>query len=149
MKAPDWNSDDKAGSLQVWVTALTEEARRQYLTVGTHVEIFFVFNNEGLAEVMPVAGMDKDSIVVSLKQLLIDRQAYAFIHISEGTARHMDSADEADILIVHAESREGISVAYVSTVARRGEEKLLLDAVKVDGARLGGRFCGLFRKLAK
>jgi hypothetical protein len=149
MDAPDWHSDDKAGSLQVWVTALTEEARRQYLTAGTHIEIFFVFNEDGLEEVVPVAGMDKDAAVAALKQLLIERQGYAFIHISEGTARHMDSSDEADILIVHAESRDGFSVAYVSTVVRRGEEKLLLDTVKVDGARLGGRFCGIFQTLAR
>ncbi|HEY5621755.1 MAG TPA: hypothetical protein VIR77_04060 [Pontiella sp.] len=149
MEAPDWNPNDKSGSLQVWVTALTEEARRQFLTAGTHVEIFFVFNDEGLEEVMPAAGMAKDEMVSALKQLLTESKGYAFIHISEGTARSIDSTDEADILIVHAESRDGFSVAYVSTVAMKGEEKLLLDAVEVDGSRLGGRFSNIFQTLTR
>ncbi len=119
---------------------LNEEARRQFLEAGTHVEIFFLFSDEGLMEVVPIAGMEKDDIVRELKIMLSERNGYAFIHISEGTMRHMDTADQADMLLVHAESRDGLSVAYCSTVAMRDEEKLLLDAVKLDGAKLEGRF---------
>ena len=61
--------------------------------------------------------------------------------------RHMDTADQADMLLVHAESRDGLSVAWCSTVALRGEEKLLLDAVKIDGEKLDGRFAHIFQDL--
>ena len=147
MEAPEWNGQDKAGSLEQWIQELNEEARRQFLEAGTHVELFFLFNDEGLMEVVPIVGMEKDEIVAALKKMLSERDGYAFIHISEGTMRHMDTADKADMLLVHAESRDGLSVAYCSTVAMRGEEKLLLDAVKVDGEKLGGRFAHIFKDL--
>jgi len=147
MQAPEWNTQDKAESLTQWIEILNEEARRQFLEVGTHVEIFFLFNDEGLMEVIPIAGMEKDEIVRELKKMLAERDGYAFIHISEGTLRHMDTADQSDMLLVHAESREGLSVAYCSTIAMRGEEKLLLDAVKVDGEKLDGRFTHIFNDL--
>jgi len=147
MEAPEWNEQDKAGSLEQWIDMLNGEARRQFLEAGTHVEIFFVFNDEGLMEVIPIAGMEKDDIVRELKIMLAERDGYAFIHISEATARHMDSADKADMLLVHAESRDGLSMAWCSTVALRGEEKMLLDAAKVDGEKLKGRFAHIFKDL--
>ena len=127
---------------------LNEEARRQFLAAGTHVEIFFIFGDNGLMEVVPIVGMDKADIVHELKKLLNDRDGYAFIHIAEATAQNMDSADEADMLLVHAESREGYSVAYCSTVVMQGENKLLLDAVQVDGSKLGGQFTHIFKDQA-
>ena len=144
MQAPKWNGQDKAGSLEQWIDMLNEEARRQFLEAGTHVEIFFVFNDEGLMEVIPIAGMEKDDIVRELKIMLAERDGYAFIHISEGTMRHMDTADKADMLLVHAESRAGLSMAYCSTVTTRGEEKMLLDAVEIEGKKLEGRFANIF-----
>ena len=147
MQAPEWNGQDRNGSLTQWIDMLNEEARRQFLEAGTHVEIFFLFNDEGLMEVVPIAGMEKDDIVRELKKRLVERDGYAFIHISEGIMRHMDTADKADMLLVHAESRDGLSTAYCSTVAMRDEEKLLLDALKLDGAKLEGRFTNIFADL--
>jgi len=145
MQAPEWNTQDKTKSLIQWIDVLNEEARRQFLEAGTHVEIFFLFNDEGLMEVVPIAGMEKDEIVRELKNMLAERDGYAFIHISEGTMRHMDTVDQADMLLVHAESRDGLSVVWCSTVAMQGEKKLLLDAVKIDGAKLEGRFAHIFQ----
>lgn len=147
MQAPEWNGLDKTGSLIQWVEMVNEEARRQFLQAGTHIEIFFLFNDEGVMEVVPVVDMEKDDIVRELKKILAERDGYAFIHISEGTMRHMDTADEAGMLLVHAESRDGLAMAYCSTVAIRDEEKLLLDAVKLDGAKLEGRFANIFADL--
>lgn len=147
METPKWNTQDKIKSLAQWVEILNEEARRQFLEAGTHVEIFFLFNDEGLMEVIPIAGMEKDEIVQELKKMLAARDGYAFIHISEGTMRHLDTADQADMLLVHAESRDGFSEAWCSTVALQGEGKLLLDAVKVDGAKMEGRFAHIFKDL--
>jgi hypothetical protein len=45
---------------------------------------------------------------------------------------------------VIAETRDGFSKAWFHTVVKKGEEKLLMDAVEVDGARLKGRFTGIF-----
>ena len=145
MTAPDWNTLDKSGSLQQWIDVLNNEARRQFLEAGTHVEIFFIFGDEGLLEVVPIGGMEKDDVVQELKKMLDERDGYAFIHIAEATAQHMDSADASDLLLVHAESRDGLSVACCSTVVLQGEKKLLLDAVKVDGSKLDGRFAGIFK----
>ena len=145
MTPPNWNTLDKPGSLQQWIDVLNTEARRQFLEAGTHVEIFFIFGDEGLMEVVPIVGMDKDDVVRDLKKMLDERAGYAFIHIAEATAQHMDSADASDLLLVHAESREGLSVACCSTVVLQGEKKLLLDAVRVDGSKLDGRFAGIFK----
>ena len=147
MQAPEWNNQNKAESLEAWIDVLNTEARRQFLEAGTHVEIFFLFNNEGLMEVIPIAGMEKNEIVRELKKMLSERNGYAYIHISEGTMKHLDTADEADLLRVHAASRDGLGVAYCSTVAQRGEEKLLRDAIQVDGEKLDGRFTRIFQDL--
>jgi len=144
MNAPEWNTENKEESLKQWIAMLNDEARRQFLNDGTHLEIFFLFNDEGIMEIVPIVGMDKDDIVSELKKMLSERSGYAFIHIAEATAKAMDSADEADSLLVHAESRDGLSAALFSTVAMKGDEKLLLDAVEVDGAKLDGRFTHIF-----
>ena len=147
MNAPEWNVADKQGSLRLWIDELNGEARRQFLEAGTHVELFFVFGHGGLMEIVPIVGMDKDDIVRELQKMISERDGYAFIHIAEATARHMDTADEADMLLVHAESRDGLSMAYCSTVAMQDDKKLLLDAVQVDGSKLDGRFAGIFEEL--
>jgi hypothetical protein len=145
MTPPEWNTLDKPGSLQQWIDVLNAEARRQFLEAGTHVEIFFIFGDEGLMEVVPIVDMKKDDVVHELKKMLDERDGYAFIHIAEATAQHMDSAAASDLLLVHAESRDGVSVACCSTVVLQGETKLLLDTVRVDGSKLDGRFAGLFK----
>jgi hypothetical protein len=147
MHTPEWNAEDKAGSLNQWIEILNEEARRQFLEAGTHIEIIFVFNDEGLMEVVPIVGMDKDDMLRELKVMLSERAGYAFIHIAEATAQHIDSDAKADSLVVLAENREGLSSAWLSTVVMRGEEKLLMDAVRVDGAKLAGRMTGIFQGL--
>lgn len=147
MQAPEWNTEDKAGSLERWIAELNGEARRQFLGAGTHIEIIFVFNNAGLMEVVPIVGMEKDDIVRELKSMLTERNGYAYIHIAEATASHLDSDAQADSLLVLAESRDGLSTAYFNTVVEQGDKKLLLDAVQVDGSKLNGRFTGIFKDL--
>ena len=143
MQAPEWNPKDKSGSFERWIDELNTEARRQFLEAGTHIEIIFLFNDEGLMEVVPIVGMDKDDIVHELKAVLSKRNGYAFIHIAEATARRLDS--DADSLLVLAESRDGLSTAYFNTVVEQGDKKLLLDTVQVDGSKLNGRFAGIFK----
>ena len=145
MNPPEWNKDDKPNSLRTWIERLNAEARRQFLTDGTHLEIFFLFNDEGLMNIAPIAGMDKEMILSGLKRTLDEKNGYAYIHIVEATARAVDRAAEADSLLLHAESRDGLSTAFFSTVAMKGDEKLLLDAVEVDGSKLEGRFTGIFK----
>lgn len=144
MTPPDWDIEDKQHSLVQWIEMLNEEARRQFLEAGTHIELFFIFGEGGLMEVVPIVGMEKEDVVAELKKLLRERNAYAFIHIAEAAARHMDTVDETDMLFVHAESRDGYSIAHCSAVVLQGEQKMLLDAVAVDGSRLDGRFAGIF-----
>lgn len=145
MNAPEWNKENKRESLKQWVEMLNAEARRQFLQDGTHLEIFFLFNNEGLMNIAPIAGMEKEEIVSGLKQTLAEKNGYAYIHIVEATAKAMDSAAEADSLLVIAESRDGFSKAWFHTVAKKGDEKMLLDSVEVDGSKLAGRFAGIFK----
>ena len=144
MNAPEWRAADKQGSLRQWIDELSEEARKQFLEAGTHLEIFFIFGDEGLMEIVPIVGMEKEDIARQLRKMISERSGYAFIHIAEATARHMDTADATDMLLVHAESRDGFSRAICSTVVLQGEKKMLLDAVEVDGSRLEGRFVGIF-----
>ncbi len=145
MNPPEWNTQDKQGSLKKWIDILNAEARRQFLQDGTHLEIFFLFNEEGLMNIAPIAGMEKEAIVAGLKQTLNEKDGFAYIHIVEAAARVLDSADEADSLLVVAETRDGFSKAWFHTVAMKGDEKLLLEAVEVDGSQLAGRFTGIFK----
>ena len=121
MNPPDWNTDNKQASLLKWIGILNAEARRQFLEAGTHVEIFFLFNGEGLMNIAPIAGMEKEAIIAGLKQTLNDNDGYAYIHIVEARAKAMDSADEADSLLLIAESRDGFSKAWFHTVAMKGD----------------------------
>lgn len=145
MNAPEWDQTDKQGSLEKWIEMLNGEARRQFLQDGTHLEIFFLFNDEGLMNIAPVAGMEKDAIINGLKNTLAEKNGFAYIHIVEATAKAINSEAEADSLLVIAESRDGFSKAWFHTVVQKGEEKLLMDAVEVDGSKLDGRFTGIFR----
>ena len=145
MNAPEWNIEDKQASLNKWIELLNSESRRQFLADGTHLEIFFLFNNDGLMNIAPIAGMEKEAIIAGLKQTLNDKDGYAYIHLVEATAKALDTADEADSLLLIAESRDGFSKAWFHTVAKKGEENLLMDAIEVDGARLDGRFTGIFK----
>jgi hypothetical protein len=147
MDKPQWNPRDKAGSLQEWIRQLNKEARRQFLLAGCHIELIFIFSDDGLLEVVPVIAMGKNEMVAALKKLLAGRNGYAYIHIAEATVRRLDSDAESDSLLVIAESRDGLSEAWISTVARRNEEKMLLDAVRISGPRLQGRFMGMFEDI--
>lgn len=145
MNPPEWNRENKPESLKKWIGMLNGEARRQFLESGTHLEIFFLFNDDGLMNLVPVAGMEKDDIVRELKRTLAEKNGYAYIHIVEATAKALASADEADSLLLIAETRDGFSTVWFHTVAKKGDEKLLLDAVEVDGSKLDGRFTGIFK----
>jgi hypothetical protein len=144
MNAPEWNNEDKQGSLEKWIEMLNAEARRQFLEAGTHLEIFFLFNDEGLMNIAPIAGMEKEEIISGLKRTLAEKNGYAYIHIVEATAKVLDSAAEADSLLLIAESRDGLSKAWFHTVVKKNDEKLLMNAVEVDGSKLKGRFTGIF-----
>jgi hypothetical protein len=145
MNAPEWNQEDKQGSLEKWIEMLNAEARRQFLLAGTHLEIFFLFNDDGLMNIAPIAGMEKEAILNGLKQTLSEKNGYAYIHIVEARAKALDSADEADSLLVIAETRDGFSKVWFHTVAMKNNEKMLLKAVEVDGSKLQGRFTGIFK----
>lgn len=147
MTPPEWNRDDKQGSVRNWMLALNDEARLQFLEAGTHLEIFFIFGDDGLQKIAPIVGMDKPSVVHELKTTLNELNAYAFIHIAEATAQNLDSADEADMLFVHTESRDGLSVACCNMVVQQGDKKLLMDPVEVEGSKLGGQFAHVFDSL--
>jgi hypothetical protein len=146
MNAPEWNRDDKEESLKKWIEMLNAEARRQFLEAGTHLEIFFLFNDEGLMNIAPIAGMEKEAIISGLKRTLKKKNGYAYIHIVEATAKALDSAAEADSLLLIAETRDGFSKAWFHTVALKKNEKLLMNAVEVDGTKLKGRFTGIFER---
>jgi len=145
MNPPEWNNQDKQGSLKKWIEMLNTEARQQFLNDGTHLEIFFLFNDEGLMNIAPIADMEKEAIINGLKNTLNESNGTAYIHIVEATAKAMDSADEADALLVIAETRAGFSKAWIHTVVQKGEEKLLMNAVEVDGSKFEGRFTGIFK----
>jgi hypothetical protein len=144
MNPPEWNSEDKKASLERWIDMLNAEARRQFLQDGTHLEIFFLFNGKGLMNIAPIAGMEKEAIIAGLKQTLNDKDGYAYIHIVEARAKALDSADEADTLLLIAESKDGFSKAWFHTVVENKSQKMLMDAVEVDGKKLQGRFTGIF-----
>ena len=144
MNAPDWNPQDKPASLKGWVDMLLAETRRQFLSDGTHIEIFFLFNDDGLMNLAPISGMEKEEIIAGLKQTLRANDGYAYIHIVEAHTRAIDCAAEADSLLLIAESRDGYSKAILNTVVMKGDEKCLVDPVEIDESQLDGCFIGMF-----
>lgn len=158
MKKMPWSTECKLASLEVWVQALNEEARSQFLKAGTHVELLLVFSDSGPTTMLPVYRIGHDEAEARLKNLVSAQHAYAVAHIvccvvdlpvgpmddlhmrvsTEGwmSAQHKSLAE---ILVVHAYSRDQSNMTFFNPVVRGGQQVMLMDSIRLD-VPFRGRF---------
>ena len=160
MKKVPWQIDHKLESLEAWIHELNEEARMQFMKAGTHVELLLVFSDTGPTTMLPVYRISHDEAEGRLKDLVCEQHAYAVAHIVSCVVNvpldmndnihmrvpdsEMDVDDDtgqsvAEILVVHAHSRDHSNITFFNPVVRGGERVMLMDAVRLD-VPFEGRF---------
>ena len=162
MKKVPWKVDRKLESLEAWIHELNEEARVQFMKAGTHVELLLVFSDAGPTTMLPVYRISHDEAEGRLKALVLKEHAYAVAHIvackvdvpldpdddihlrvAEGDVSEKNVVEDeeehlAEILVVHAHSREPSNITFFSPVVRGQEEVLLMNTIRLNVRFEGG-----------
>ena len=158
MKKITWQVDHKLESLEAWVRELNEEARIQFLKAGLHVELLMVFSDNGPTTMLPVYRISHDEAVGRLINLVHEHHAYAVAHIVSciidlpikqcenihlqvpDSDSDLDNGDEfAQLLVVHAHSRDHSNITYFNPVVRTNDSLLMMDPIRLD-VPFKGRF---------
>ena len=81
---PDWDTADPVASMRRTAEWFVEEARTTFLTDGTHVELFFLFKDDGSYSMGPrPPDMPKDQFMAVLRQRIRDDNTLGVVHILE------------------------------------------------------------------
>lgn len=156
MKKVPWKTDHKRESLEAWIQELNEEARQQFLKAGTHVELLLVFSDSGPTTMLPVYRISQDEAEGRLKNLVFEQHAYAVAHIvscivnlpigpDENIHMHVPQgqAEEgqpvAEILVVHAHSRDDSNITFFNPIVRGNDQVMLMNPIRLD-VPFEGRF---------
>jgi hypothetical protein len=162
---PDWDASDPSRSLRRTAEWFVEEARTTFLTDGTHVELFFLFKEDGGYSMgPPPPDMPKDQFVAVLRQRIRDDNTYGVVHICQAWAyvpKHpndhtyrqildgeiavseLKRGDKTEALVVRYECRDGAQRMWISPVVRTKDGVALADALEL-GEQPEGRFGSLF-----
>jgi hypothetical protein len=142
-----------------------EEARRSFLTDGTHVELFFLFREDGSYSMgPPPPDMPKDQFAAVLRQRIRDDNTFGVVHIVEAwvyvpkrvgdhTARQLEAGEmrvtdlrreeRTEALVVRYECRDRAQRMWISPIVRTKDGVALADALEM-GETVEGRFGSLF-----
>jgi len=152
---PEWNSNDPRGSLLAQWEFFHEHARRMFEKDGTHVEILFIFADDGTLQPVPIAApMTRADVSAQLREQNPGNQVYGLIHIAETWAYLPDgpddhtlkqlewgemsisslrSEDKTELLLVCLLSRDGDSMAWIDEIVREKDDRVRLGrAMKTD-----------------
>lgn len=142
-----------------------EMARSNFLTAGSHVELFFLLTNEGKGELVPVTpGVDRESLSGALRRHLSDGNHCGVVHVAEGwchlplgpddeewnrVARgetHVSTLghrDKEEALIVTMDCKVGTPCFWMAPIFRKSGEVALGDSL-LSCHPLSGRFARFF-----
>lgn len=149
MDTPRWDPASKSDSLREWAKHLIAESRQVFLKDKTHVQVIFVFKDEGLVSVAPVpAKVAQDQVHEAIRQAVREHNLYGVIHVGEGwmyLSKHakdhtmfqlldgemrvadLRPEDRQECLFLRVENRDGDVAAFVSRIVR-DEDDVGLDA---------------------
>lgn len=144
---PTWNPADKPASLKAYAEYLHREAVRMFMQDKTHVQILFLFSDDGLASVNPVpANTPNDRLVAGVRQAVLENGLYGVIMIAEawtylpkragdhtavqimhGEMRVADLKDDdrTEALMLRMESRDGGHLTWLEPILRSGADVTL------------------------
>lgn len=161
---PPWDKSDPAGSLRRLGEWYLTRARGMFLKAGKHVELYFLFGQDGHGTMIQVPpGMDRETFMANLKGTIKATNAYGVIQIGEVWAyipprpgdhtyrqvlegeikvSELKEGDKTEALFVRYQSLED-QCFWVSPILRKGTGVSLGEAIEFRNEALG-RFGSLF-----
>ena len=163
---PDWVMADASGSMRRTAEWFVEEARRTFLTDGTHVELFFLFQEDGNYSMgPPPPDMPKVQFVSVLRQKIRYDNTFGVVHILEAwvfipkhpndhtmkqilagemAVADLKNGDKTEALVVRYECRDGSQRMWISPIIRPKTGGVALGDALEMGETAEGRFASLF-----
>ena len=163
---PDWDDSDPLGSLRRTAEWFVEEARRNILMDGTHVELFFLYDRNGQGSMgPPPPGMPKHQFVEALKASIRQNDICGVVHIVEAwvyvpkkpndhtmkqilagemSVPDLKRGDKTEALVVRYECRDGTQRMWISPIVRPKTGGVALGDAREMGDKPEGRFASLF-----
>lgn len=81
---PAWDAADPSGSMRRTADWFVEEARATFLKDGTHVELFFLYRQDGQGTMgNPPPKMDRDQFTQMLRQTIQMNDIFGVAHVVE------------------------------------------------------------------
>ena len=164
-KSPDWDPAKASESMRRQADWFVEETRTTFLKAGTHVELFFLFQEDGSYSMgPPPPDMPKDQFVAVLRQRIRDDNTFGVDHILEAwvyipkrpndhtmkqimageiAVSDLKKGDKTEALVVRYECREGTQRMWISPSVRTKDGVALADMLEM-GETAEGRFGSLF-----
>jgi len=161
----NWEESDPSGSMRRQAEWISEEARMTFLKDGTHVELVFLYKQDGQCGIgQAPPGMDRDQFTGVLKEAIRTNDIYGIVHISEAwlyipsrpndhtmkqilagemAVSDLKKGDKTEALVVRYECRDGTQRMWISPIVRTKDGVALADALEM-GDEAGGRFGSLF-----
>ena len=162
---PDWVVSNPAASMRRTAEWFVEEARTTFLTDGTHVELFFLFREDGGYSMgPPPPDMPKDQFVAVLRQRIRDDNTFGVVHVLEAWVfipkkpndhtmkqilagemgvSDLKKGDKTEALVVRYECRDETQRMWISPIVRPKGGVALGNALEM-GETAEGRFASLF-----
>ena len=144
-----WNSADKPASIRAWVRDLHEQSKAMFIKDGTHVQILFLFGDDGLVSINPVPPKTShEHVYGGIKNAIEEHKLYAVIYIGEswmysarGRTDHtvsqiidgeikvseLNKDDRKEVLLLKMESNDGQSLIHMNEIVRNGTVELASD----------------------
>ena len=140
MTCPEWNSNDPRASLLAQWEFFHEHARQVFLKDATHLEILFIFADNGTMQPVPIAKpMTREAVSARLREQLPGSEVCGLIHIAEAWAylpkgpddhtrkqlelgemsvSSLRHEDKTEVLLVSLLSRDGDSLTWIDEIVR-------------------------------
>lgn len=161
----NWNPNDRAACFRQFAEGLVAQSKAIFLADRCHGEMFFFVTPNGEALVIPAPPkMDRDELVVNVRQTVQQQDIYGVVHIVEGwtyfaqrphdhtitqiiegeiRVSELRPEDRTEALIVMMESREGAHFLWLTPILRDEETVTLGETVEYPDPP-NGRFSKLF-----
>lgn len=138
---PTWNPAAPHASLMKWGESLRKEAKRVFLQDGTHAQMLFLFDDNGIASVNPIPPRtNPEQIAAGVRHAIGEHNLYGVITIAEAWTYFPEKAndhtvsqlldgemkvsdlregDKTEVLMVSLQSRDGEHVTWLDKIERK------------------------------
>jgi len=141
-QAPVWNKFDLNGSIKAYAEYLHQESARVFLQDKTHVQVMFLFKEEGIVSVNAVPPQVEhlqvyEAIRGSIEQydlygVILIGECWMYLpknpkdhtvaQIKDGEIKvsELNNDDRKEVLHLKMEARDGVSTVYLNRILRDG-----------------------------